>query len=271
LELLQNADDAEYGSHAIPKLTITLTSSSIRFDTNERGFCWGDVEAICSIAESSKTKGKENSKARRIGEKGIGFKAVFSVAEHVFIKSGYYSFKFNSNETLGRLMPEWHHFPQSPIPGSTSILLQLRKKDAYERIGRDIERLDASILMFLRNIKKVEVELHLPSPNYPIRRFELQRTDEIGEYYGLSLRTLLATPDRHSAYFIHRYLVEDLPEEPKRKGCTDSEIVLAFPTDLPPSPGEQKDQASLPTCKVYSFLPVRDYGFKVSFQLYTSC
>lgn len=85
LELLQNADDNWYRASTTPKMKITYRNGTLRIDTNEIGFRKTDVEAICSIGHSSKPGSQLG--VRRIGEKGIGFKSVFRVADSVFITS----------------------------------------------------------------------------------------------------------------------------------------------------------------------------------------
>lgn len=95
LEIFQNADDSAYESSVTPKLRITyLDDDKLMFGTKEIGFSCADVEGICGVGRSSKKENlAEATRAgeRRIGEKGIGFKAVFKVADEVFLKSGFYS------------------------------------------------------------------------------------------------------------------------------------------------------------------------------------
>ncbi|TRX89111.1 hypothetical protein FHL15_010028 [Xylaria flabelliformis] len=102
LEILQNADDSVY-EDLEPVMKITYYNGTIRFDTNEVGFWRRDVEAICSVGSSFKQESRQGK--RRIGEKGIGFKSVFRIAEAAYITSGYYSFKFTTEESLGMLAP----------------------------------------------------------------------------------------------------------------------------------------------------------------------
>lgn len=266
LELLQNADDNTYQDSITPKMKITYQDGTLRFDTNEIGFSRADVEAICSIGQSSKKDFYREG--RRIGEKGIGFKAVFRVADEVFIKSGHYSFKFTDNkspktdkEPLGRLTPVWDEFPRDHLIGFTSIFLKLRQEVDRGMLVKEIKKLNARLLMFLQNVKEVEIDLFETFSR--TTTFTLRREDGTSEYGGLSLRSL--KPDRFSPYIIFRYPVSTLPEE-KREGCNKSELVLAFPTNIvSPSGQQQKGQkvVSPETHKVYSFLPIRNYGFKV--------
>ncbi|KLU86253.1 hypothetical protein MAPG_05269 [Magnaporthiopsis poae ATCC 64411] len=267
LEIFQNADDNVYDSSVTPKLWITyLNDDKLMFDTNEIGFSRADVEGICGVGRSSKKENlAEAARAgeRRIGEKGIGFKAVFKVADEVFVKSGFYSFKFTDKDVpdapeslLGRVAPEWADFPaQACRKGSTSILLKLRRDIDRQKLAEDIMKLDAKLLMFLNRVKEVEIQaLWVP-------RVVLRREDRRDSSTGISSRVL--EPDVSSPYILSSHPVSGLPAEKKRKGLTQSEMVLAIP-----HPGKQDDGTTLTqhTHKVYSFLPIRDYGFKFVLQ-----
>jgi hypothetical protein len=267
LELLQNADDNAYEDSIIPKMKIIYRDGTLRFDTNEIGFRRADVEVICSIGHSSKKESQREG--RRIGEKGIGFKAVFRVADEVFINSGHYSFKFTDKkspgtdkEPLGRLTPVWAELPKERLTGFTSIFLSLRQNGDRGMLVEEMKKLDARLLMFLQNVKEVEVDLL--EIWFRSTKFMWRREDGTSEYSRLPSQIL--KPDNISPYIIFRYPVSDLPEEEKRKGCNESELVLAFPTSVASPPGQQQEEqkeVSPTTHEVYSFLPIRDYGFKV--------
>jgi hypothetical protein len=259
LELFQNADDNLYKSSITPKMKITYRDGTLRFDTNEIGFRKTDVEAICSIGHSSKLESQPG--VRRIGDKGIGFKSVFRVADSVFIASGHYSFMFTDKEPLGRLAPVWARFPKTRLAGFTSIFLQLRPTLDLNILVRELEGLDGRILMFLQNLKEVEVEVFADYGNSSVT---LRRQDGVSVYNELPCRRL--EPDNFSPYTLFRFPVSNLPSEVKRKDCTDSEIFLAFPSIYSHATSASPQSRKLPilsTHKVYAFLPIRDYGFKV--------
>jgi hypothetical protein len=259
LELLQNADDNLYKPSTTPKMKITYRNGTLRFDTSEIGFSKADVEAICSIGHSSKVESQPGQ--RRIGEKGIGFKSVFRVSGSVFICSGHYSFMFTDKEPLGRLTPIWARFPEKRLAGFTSILLQLRPTVDVNLLVRELNSLDGRLLMFLQNLKEVEVEVFT---DHQTSNVTLRRHDAMSAYNGLPCRYL--EPDTSSPYILFRYPVSNLPPEPKREGCRTSEIVLAFQSiesQLTSSSRRSRRLPILETQKVYAFLPIRDYGFKV--------
>jgi hypothetical protein len=259
LELLQNADDNLYKASTTPEMKITYQNGTLRIDTNEIGFSKTDVEAICSIGRSSKPRSQLG--VRRIGEKGIGFKSVFRVADSVFITSGYYSFMFTDKEPLGRLAPVWATFPEKRRAGITSIFLQLRPTLDLHILVQELESLDGRLLMFLQNLKEVVVKVFA---NYHRSKITLRRQDAVSEYSGLPSRIL--EPDIFSPYILFRFPVSKLPSDDKRKDSTKSEILLAFPSNYSHVNSGSTQLRKVPfleTHKVYAFLPIRDYGFKV--------
>lgn len=92
-ELIQNAEDNQYtqaeASSDDPFISFSLYPDQLVIDSNEDGFNAENVKAICSVAESTKTVAQGY-----IGEKGIGFKSVFKIAQRVHIQSGPFSFSF---------------------------------------------------------------------------------------------------------------------------------------------------------------------------------
>lgn len=91
-ELLQNADDCKYPEGELPEFDLRINGNTITVSYNELGFTKQNVRAITAIGESTKKlllDGKDHS----IGEKGVGFKSVFGVAESVEIHSNEFDFK----------------------------------------------------------------------------------------------------------------------------------------------------------------------------------
>ena len=93
-ELIQNADDCDYDANVKPELKIRFDTEKkkLTFEYNEHGFTPRNVFAITGIAEDEKNG---NPDKLQIGEKGIGFKSVFGVANSVLIRSGLFSFRLN--------------------------------------------------------------------------------------------------------------------------------------------------------------------------------
>ncbi|KAL8354070.1 hypothetical protein RB601_003763 [Gaeumannomyces tritici] len=266
LELLQNADDNAYADSVNPELVITFTDETLQFDTNELGFRRQDVQSICSMGQSSKKEPKkqEGKAASCIGEKGIGFKAVFRVAEQVFIHSGHYSFQFDSRRELGCIKPEWAVFPGKPRMGWTSIHLKLKPDLNREQLLEEMGKFDATFLLFLKRIRVIRVQI---KPLYSWLSYKslnrtIRRLDDASGLGGLAMLSL--TPSTFPGYVVNHYTVRNMPPAPERPSCAESEIVLAFPK----APQQQTKAAGFPgEHKVYAFLPIRSYGFKADFLL----
>ncbi|KAF4632226.1 hypothetical protein G7Y89_g5909 [Cudoniella acicularis] len=267
LELLQNADDNSYKPRTTPSMTITYEGgrhATLRFDTNEIGFRMADVEAICGIGNSSKKEPLRIAKLRRIGEKGIGFKSVFGVSDEVFISSGHYSFMFNNGKPSGRLAPMWAQFPRDRLTGFTSMYLRLRPGLDKTMLVEALQNLDGRHLMFLRQLKKVDIFL-LNTGNNKKSVIRLQRREVVCKLTSLPAR--MVEPDNFPPYALFRYPVSDLPPDDARKHQTESELILAFPTNTVSDNSTSEPKKHGPdTHNVYAFLPVRDYGFKIIIQ-----
>jgi hypothetical protein len=124
--MIQNADDNKY-TDSVPTIEFEYTNGFLRVDCNETGFKYKHVEAICQIANSTKlAQGGANP---FIGEKGIGFKSVFKVADVVYIRSNHYSFKLDRNNgSLGIITPVWVDNPPFEVRhNATSFYLELSR------------------------------------------------------------------------------------------------------------------------------------------------
>lgn len=56
LELLQNADDCSYAANVQPRVLLVVMPDAILHATNETGFKAAEVEAICAMARSTKSR-----------------------------------------------------------------------------------------------------------------------------------------------------------------------------------------------------------------------
>ncbi|OAA54856.1 ATPase-like, ATP-binding domain protein [Cordyceps fumosorosea ARSEF 2679] len=166
-ELLQNADDNKFTEAAkkrrAPGITFKLWPDKIIIDCNEDGFTTKDLEAICSIGQSSKTISHGY-----IGAKGIGFKSVFMVASKVHIQSGHFSFEFlhrREDPGIGMVRPFWKTPDQTLDGPMTRMTLWLHSdgdaaETAHQRdvIDRQFKDLEVACLLFLRNLREITVE-----------------------------------------------------------------------------------------------------------------
>ena len=114
-ELIQNAEDNTYPDTVAPALSFQLqepnstnslgTQGVLILYNNETGFTESNVDALCAVGRSTKTK-----QGGYIGEKGIGFESVFQISSTPHVFSGGYAFRLPEHEPvsqLGYIVPEW--------------------------------------------------------------------------------------------------------------------------------------------------------------------
>jgi hypothetical protein len=261
LELIQNADDNSFISNT-PSLSFNTnlpgTTLQMRIDCNEAGFTKENVKAICSIGQSTK-KAVDRQKGF-IGEKGIGFKSVFKVADVVHISSGPFQFKLDRRKTLGMIAPILELFPSTQInPGQTQILLLLKGKSEMAHINNELSEVEPQLLIFLRKLSIITICTpirHVQFRTYPAK-FDAGFNGETMSLKTSTFRDGKFCQTSMKKYIIVRYTVQQLPEDERRPGVSESEVVLAFPVLGNTNPMIE-DQ------NVYAYLPIDDYGFAVS-------
>ncbi len=252
LELVQNADDNDYPKGTVPKLTFKLDPERLVLLNNEVGFSERNVQALCSVGDSSKAK-----KSGYIGEKGIGFKSVFTVSNAPEIHSNGFHFRFDRTDDanlLGYVVPEWCEPDDEVKAGCTTVVLPAAP--GYKFGQETIEDLDARLLLFLSQLKAIELE-------HEGARTSFRRRDKNGLSH---LTTEIARPGVEPTTEETRFVripvdfsMEKVPDE-KRPDVATTTVVLAFPVDEAGAADPQ------PTSPVFAFLPIRPVGFKFSIQ-----
>ena len=101
-ELLQNINDCKKGENEIQRiLSVNIDDNYMTLKYPEKGFDYKNVYSITSIGKSTKNDSSE-------GEKGLGFKKVFSVFEEVEIYSNGFCFKLSHKDrTIDNTVPVW--------------------------------------------------------------------------------------------------------------------------------------------------------------------
>ena len=255
LELIQNANDNKFNNDE-PTLDVLYKSGYIHVQCNEAGFSPSNVTAICNLGKSSKKQSAATSDV--VGEKGIGFKSVFRVADVVWISSRAYNFKFDATEPLGMITPSLADFPVSKTPDWTSIYLQLRKgRDSVtmeQKIQHELEGFDARLLLFLKKLKKIKVGIDYGVKGTRTCVYARTRTQWNGhEMINLTKDNVI------TSFLVYRHKIDDLPTEERRPGATSTELVLVFPVD-------ENKEPIIASQQVFAFLPIHNFGFSVSTQ-----
>ncbi|KAH9955853.1 hypothetical protein BC827DRAFT_1235201 [Russula dissimulans] len=254
LELLQNADDNAYPSTVTPTLRLRINHRLVVFECNEVGFSADNVKAICDIGKSTKTRG-ENPRGF-IGEKGIGFKSVFTVADKVYITSGPYSFHFDKTVELGMITPALgSKYPARP--GWTTFHLQLASSEDGNDLGAQLRDVRPTLLLFLRKLRALSITFPVRAPQ-STNDVVVQRTDD--EARGMvSLQLIQNGECVVERYILVKHIAQTPGEEPGRENIKESDVALAFPVTENFEPVTKQQE-------VHAFLPLRCFGFKFIIQ-----
>ena len=165
-ELIQNAEDNTY-KKTEPSLCFRLVKAdptntqnaagALIIQNNETGFSPENVDAICAVGKTTKSKIRGY-----IGEKGIGFKSVFRITTipHIFSNGYQFSFPEKDEETgLGYIVPRWINRNLPAIdPMQTTIVLPLDKPDfGYEIIEEMLLDIEPETILFLSKLKEIQI------------------------------------------------------------------------------------------------------------------
>ena len=214
-----------------PQITFTVTSTTLVVDTNEDGFKRRNVEAICSTGKSSK---KAKVSDNHIGEKGFGFKSVFSVADDVHVQSGIWSFRFRHSRGengLGMVTPLDAPFENLPNNVTTRITLRFSETttNEHERLLNEIDSIPETIILHLHNLRQIVRQR-------PDQRVSIVGSDIPESRYAGSTRKNIRTErmingstSTENSYFYSFSKHITLPQDERREGRSDSVIALDFP------------------------------------------
>ncbi|KAE8338025.1 hypothetical protein BDV24DRAFT_177138 [Aspergillus arachidicola] len=273
-ELLQNADDNFYHRAklrgSMPFVSFHVHPQRIVVDCNEDGFTHENLKAICSVGKSSK-QGAQGY----IGEKGIGFKSVFMVAWKVHIQSGDLSFSFKhrpGDSGMGMISPIWEESEQNLAPPLTRITLYLHDSRSDEGFSRQYEttlqqfrELPATFLLFMKNLRRIEVKIHSDSgketsstiytrePGRGDRDITLRQQSfeggtarETSQHYYIVTETAYYLPKSENRTYTQR--------EISNNAYATSDVVVALPLSPDSTP-------IIEVQDVYAFFPIRKMGF----------
>lgn len=190
------------------------------------------------------------------GEKGIGFKSVFTVANEVHISSGPYTFHFDRTAQLGMITPVWGSaYPRRR--GWTTFHLRLAPSENGTDLSAQLSGLRPTLLLFLRQLRSLNVIAPGVAQHGAL---QIRREDGPGDDL-VSLERIRDGERTVERYVLVRHLARTPSQEPGREGIEQSEIMLAFPVT-------ESGEPVIEMQEVHAFLPLRCYGFNVSPLLY---
>lgn len=203
-ELLQNADDYPL---PIEKVTVNfyINDKYLLFTHSGSEFNFNNVYSLCAVNAEDKIDDLE-----KIGFKGIGFKSVFKANEFVYLKSGRYSFRFDKAfhhaEYPWQLMPIWTDNNDLELSlrnnsrflnSNVAIALKPRSPDKILiEYSQTLELFtDERILLFLRNVEKVNVFLNdgrqifcdRNKSKWWLKQFEVGVSQDITDYLNTQI------------------------------------------------------------------------------------
>ena len=274
-ELIQNADDSLYrkvSDTSGPLLTFKISPSRFIVETNEDGFTRANVEAICKTEESSK---RTSALDDHIGEKGIGFKSVFAVANKAHIQSGVWSFYFEHNEGedgLGITTPIYTPLKDLNKNVTTKITLTLKDKgqDEYGKLIKAVESIPNSVILFLRKIHNITI--FIENPNQQTERTVIRKATEVTPSIIRTVRErgvsqasgsgspkaeedkyYVATHTTEDEYYVATHTIRQMPRYHRRQGRDTATVQLAFPVNT----GTREPKLSVLGQHVFAYLPVQ--------------
>ncbi|KAH8895463.1 hypothetical protein GQ53DRAFT_855993 [Thozetella sp. PMI_491] len=270
-ELLQNADDNDYDEAIergdVPCASFRVTNEAVVFECNEDGFSPANVRALCSVSKSSKTAAHGY-----IGNKGIGFKSVFTVAEKVSIQSGNFSFYFKQKKGdpgIRMMIPVWEESKEK-LPGPLTrmtLYFPSAGDDLAFRIQRraildQLRGLQTKMLLFLRKIQRIDVNICDFEGITSLMTYSIKPGPD-----GL---VLLQKDNRQSGvveetdhFYVVKHLATGLPkgtreytdEDSAKKAYSVAELTLAFP------PSKTNYVPDIKNQWLYAFLPLKPFLF----------
>jgi hypothetical protein len=236
-----------------------LYPDKIVIDSNEDGFTPENVHAICEVGGSTKL---QSSAQQYIGEKGIGFKSVFMVASEVHIQSGPFSFFFEhrpGGSGMGMVTPQWEEPCEALQDISTRITLTLLDTLDYQDLISQFRALPDTFLLFLNKLNQITI-IQTGFAKAASESITYVRTlDKSSQRATLAKLHRIGTEATQTVlkyYHITRKSFDNLPVDEDRSYNT-AEVVLGFPLDKDWVPIIDRQD-------VYAYLPIRDFGFRVS-------
>lgn len=267
MEFVQNADDAM--SHS---LKIEILQNTIKIFNDGLPFYEKDVKSICKVGRSSKTP------KDYIGYLGVGFKAVFIISECPEIYSGGYQFKFDkddwedSEHIPWQVIPIWIQNPNMNLSEYRTIFnLPLKAPHLIEKLRAEVnpEQLNNRILLFLRNIREIEITDVVQELKRKIVKSEFSKTANYEIYLIQEYENDALTSQDH--WLVFRSIC-DVPKDVKedditrgweRENIKKREILVAFKLD-----GENrliKERKGTAHIGVFSFLPLKEIPSGLNF------
>jgi len=265
LEFIQNAEDAEAS-----KIKIVLEKNALKIFNNGRPFTRDDVEAICSIGRSHKDP------RTYIGYLGVGFKSVFLISSNIHIYSKPYRFKFDRNywnnpdNVPWQITPIWlDEIPKEFIEWNTGFYISI-DAEGYQIIKNELKSLTPSLLLFLRNIKEIEIEYENGKKEFRINKIE----EFTNKFFKYELEVIENGSRKEISHWIIFRRTIEVPRDIREDKTTKEwgrnvvefrEIAIAFKLDDSGDLTPVKGAAKL---GVFSYVPLKEEAIGLPYYIH---
>lgn len=250
LELIQNADDADYQTKT-PRLTFTINASDIELQYNEEGF---DVEDIIAITDTgdSKKKGADRLKKGFIGEKGIGFKSVFALASEVEIESPPWHFLLRKEKCI---VPEV--LRNGKLKTGTRIKVKFTEHGYAAKIAEEIRSFvdgNTESFLFLNKLSRVIV---LDQQQEQSSKWSLEIEPPDRKSSTLTIKAESATGNSEREYQLYERCIKFPPELVKKRWERLASIEGPQTRPIVVAALMETSEDSLPTGQLFCYLPTK--------------
>ncbi|KAG2373711.1 hypothetical protein C9374_011800 [Naegleria lovaniensis] len=241
LEFIQNADDSVYPDNSTHGTVdrnkkghlifhFDSKSKTLTITSNERGFTYDNLYSLAGIASSDKVSNKLETKS--IGEKGIGFKTIFSVCDNVLLQSN----GFEVNLTPDSVEPT---YSESNFNFNNGTRYELKFPNSIENFDY-LSVFDEHILLTLKSLGKISFKIDSSVYEYSCEMCE-------GQQVLYAFRNGIETSRKQFFCFTEMIDMTQLAKTCQKRANFDSTTLQIFiPTAV------RLDQ----TFKVHAFLPV---------------
>lgn len=176
------------------------------------------------------------------------------------------------------IAPRWCTFKHNEaLDERTMFCLRIPEIADRDVLEKEVRGLEPELLLFLRQIRHINVTLQHASGKLD-DEYHLERRDKSAlpdspgsvndeqnpergddDQSELKMTDLSRSSSRNSEstrehFVVCQHTSKNMPEEGKRHGVTESDIMVAFPVDDSLTP-------QIRSRSVYNFLPIRGYGF----------
>lgn len=215
-ELIQNADDAMEDVEGEKKVRFEVWDGVLLVANTGRPIDDEDVRALCTMSYT--TKSAEDEKRASIGHKGRGFSSVLEITEKPQVYSTGISFEFNRDRSLEEIeavveslddwsMTEIDGVPLMRLPFSpedkpdrvqelldqgynTVFRFPLKNAQVEEDVTETISSLDRNTVLFLQELKELEIKVDSGEEGWKIEREEKDWNSESTRLKFVSVKHL---------------------------------------------------------------------------------